>query len=62
MDAIDVLVFVIVLATGVFLIPPRYDPQRLFRHGRRRLGELTTGLVKRDFGRVIDPTRVVHED
>jgi hypothetical protein len=62
MDEIDLAVLLIVFAIGVFFIPERFDPQKLFQESRQRLGELIAGLFKRDFERVLDRARVVHKD
>jgi hypothetical protein len=62
MDEFDVLVFLVVLAIGLLIIPSHYDPLKLFLYSRRIFGELTAGISERDFGRIIHAVRTVSED
>ncbi|MGO9237771.1 MAG: hypothetical protein ACLP4V_28175 [Methylocella sp.] len=62
MDEFDVLVFLVVLAIGLLIIPSHYDPLKLFLYSRRIFGELTAGISKRDFGRIIHAVRAVRKD
>jgi hypothetical protein len=62
MDEFDVLVFLVVLAIGLLIIPSHYDPLKFFLYSRRIFDELTAGISERDFGRIIHTVRTVRED
>jgi len=44
MDEFDVLVFLVVLAIGLLIIPSHYDPLKFFLYSRRIFDELTAGI------------------